>query len=289
MLQPHFNQSSISSLFHVVVDNDATATRVLEIMLREKAGRVTFMPLNRLKPKNPPLPDNETEGTFPLMKKLRFAPELEKAFQQVFGKTCVCPNLTVAAAYVKSHGVNTITLDGDKVERKGAITGGYHDFRRSRVEAINNLTIRRNKFEEYEKASKEVKDAIMKWDQEITHVSGKISVNQAKQGQIREERERVMEEGTSLTQEKHVLEGRIGKFEADILDLETELVQLTAKVDGYKAEVGTPLVNGLTPDEEAEIERLSKDGERLKQAMIKLTEQVNEVCSALPPLTFAVG
>ncbi len=40
-----------ASLFHVVVDNDETASRLLEVMNREKSGRVTFMPLNRLHPK----------------------------------------------------------------------------------------------------------------------------------------------------------------------------------------------------------------------------------------------
>jgi structural maintenance of chromosome 3 (chondroitin sulfate proteoglycan 6) len=32
-----------------VVDTDETATKVLDAMSREKAGRVTFMPLNRLR------------------------------------------------------------------------------------------------------------------------------------------------------------------------------------------------------------------------------------------------
>lgn len=49
-----------TSLFHVVVDNDATATKVLELMKREKAGRVTFMPLNRLKPKEVQYPQDDS-------------------------------------------------------------------------------------------------------------------------------------------------------------------------------------------------------------------------------------
>ena len=46
---------------------------------------------------------------------VQYDPELQKAFQQVFGKTCVCRDLTIAAAYVKSHGINTITQDGNVV------------------------------------------------------------------------------------------------------------------------------------------------------------------------------
>lgn len=38
-----------SSLFQVVVDNDETATKILERMVKDKSGRITFMPLNRLR------------------------------------------------------------------------------------------------------------------------------------------------------------------------------------------------------------------------------------------------
>ena len=61
--------------------------------------------------------------------------------QQVFGRTAVCRDLNVAAAYVRSHGLNTITLDGDKVDRKGALTGGFHDVRRSRIDAVRNVRV----------------------------------------------------------------------------------------------------------------------------------------------------
>src|SRR5882762_4407112 len=153
------------SLFHIVVDNDATASKVLDIMIKEKTGRVTFMPLNRLKPKNPPPPN--AQDAIPLIDKLRYDPAHQKVFQQVFGKTCVCRDLTLAAAYVKSHGINTITLDGDRVDRKGALTGGYHDIRRSRLEAIKNVTAWKAKFDTEEKRVTEVKATSLEIDQKV--------------------------------------------------------------------------------------------------------------------------
>lgn len=37
------------SLFHVVVDTDETATAIVNVLDKEKLGRLSFMPLNRLK------------------------------------------------------------------------------------------------------------------------------------------------------------------------------------------------------------------------------------------------
>ncbi len=157
----------VLSLFHVVVDTDETASKVLDAMLKEKTGRVMFMPLNRLKPKNPTMPNSH--DIEPLIQKIQYDPKYEKAFQQVFGKTCVCKELTMAAAYVKSHGINTITLDGDKVDRRG---GGYHDIRRSRIEAIKSVTTCRGKCDGSQAKSQEVKIAASRLEHDITQIGG---------------------------------------------------------------------------------------------------------------------
>ena len=70
------------SLFHVVVDTDETAQRVLDVMNREKSGRITFMPLNRLRSKAVPYPTASTEA-FPLIKKLKYQDVYATAMQQV--------------------------------------------------------------------------------------------------------------------------------------------------------------------------------------------------------------
>jgi structural maintenance of chromosome 3 (chondroitin sulfate proteoglycan 6) len=267
--------TGISSLFHVVVDTDETASKVLDIMLKEKTGRVTFMPLNRLKPKNPPAPNSSDAE--PLIEKLRFDRKYEKSFQQVFGKTCVCRDLTIAAAYVKSHGINTITLDGDKVDRKGALTGGYHDVRRSRIEAIKNVKSWRMKHETENAKSQEVKNSITKLEQEITQVSGQMTVLVGRQNQIRYSRERLLEESTMLSNSKEKLKERIGKWEQDADELETELSGLEAKVAGYTEELSSPLRNGITHEEEQMIVNLGKEVERRRKEMIELSKRKHEV------------
>lgn len=69
------------SLFFIVVDTEDTAAKILDIMSKEKIGRVTFMPLNRLAVKDVPLPDSP--DVKPMISELKFKPVLQKAFQQV--------------------------------------------------------------------------------------------------------------------------------------------------------------------------------------------------------------
>jgi structural maintenance of chromosome 3 (chondroitin sulfate proteoglycan 6) len=260
-------------LFHVVVDNDDTASKVLEIMLREKTGRVTFMPLNRLKPKNPSIPTSD--DAIPLLDQLEYDEAHEKAFQQVFGKTCVCHNLTIAAAYVKSHGINTITLDGDKVDRKGALTGGYHDVRWSRIDTIKNVQTWRERHSEESKKSKATKARIVELDQEIAQVSGRLTVLNLQQNQIREARDSVQSEGVAYMREKQRLEDRIAKLEQSIEELEQELQSSDEKIKSYKQELGTPLVEGLTQQEEALLDSLAKEVEQRTKQVAELAKEKN--------------
>ncbi|KAJ3769491.1 hypothetical protein FB446DRAFT_216385 [Lentinula raphanica] len=264
-----------NSLFHVVVDNDETASKVLDAMLRDKTGRVTFMPINRLKPKNPPLPNDG--DAIPILEKLRYDNTHAKAFQQVFGKTCVCKDLTVAAAYVKSHGINTITLDGDKVDRKGALTGGFHDIRRSRIEAIKAVSSWRSKYEQDHNKSKETKAAIAEFDQRITQLAGQMSVLAAQQNQIREARERLISEGAMLSKEKEKLTGRLEKLENDVQELETELANLQTKNAGYEAELKTPMAQSLSAEEQSLIETLGVEVEQKRKELVELAKAKNSL------------
>ncbi|RHZ71222.1 hypothetical protein Glove_261g73 [Diversispora epigaea] len=146
------------SLFHVVVDTDDTASRVLDVLNREQNGRVTFMPLNRLRTRRFEYP--QADNVQPMIDVVKFDKTYTKAVEQVFGRTIICDNLEIASQLSKDHDLNGITLDGDRVERKGALTGGYHDVRRRRLEAATNLKKWRKEHSDLDQRANAVKSEI---------------------------------------------------------------------------------------------------------------------------------
>jgi structural maintenance of chromosome 3 (chondroitin sulfate proteoglycan 6) len=258
-------------LWHVVVDTDETASRLLKTMNAEKTGRVTFMPLNRLRPKAAP-PVN-AQDAIPLLSKIAYDPLYAKAFQQVFGRTCVCRDLTLAAAYVKSHGINTITLDGDKVDHKGALSGGYHDVRRSRLDAIRALSNWRTKSDADEGRHKEVKATILELDQQIARLAGQIQVLTSQLAQQKHTRDGLGNAVGALRDEKERVKERIEKLEAQVEDTEGELQESDTQTRSLREELQTPMVGGLTDEEEATIERLNRE---VDQRTTGLTQRTNE-------------
>ncbi|GFF28343.1 chromosome segregation protein sudA [Aspergillus lentulus] len=263
------------SLFHYVVDTDETATKVLEILQQEKAGRVTFMPLNRLRSKPANLP--RASDTIPMIDKLQYDSAYEKAFNHVFGKTIICPNLQVASQYARSHGVNAITPDGDRSDKRGALTGGFHDSRQSRLDAVRNLTKWRDEYENKKNRGAEIRKELEKLDQVITKSVGELQ-------KLEQQRQQVQHSSGPLRQElrskRDLLLQKNDSLDAKrkaLRNIETNLAALNDQVNAFEAELKTPFQKALSNEEEAQLESLSVVAQDLRRQYQELSAQRSEL------------
>jgi structural maintenance of chromosome 3 (chondroitin sulfate proteoglycan 6) len=138
-----------NSLFHVVVETDAIATKLIQELNKRKAGRVTFVPLNRINPDHPKYPALSRDEAVPMIEQLQYDKRFEKAMLQIFAKTLIARDLKIAAHLALEHNLNTITINGDRVDKKGALTGGSVEFHlRSRLQAQADIRLQSEKLQE---------------------------------------------------------------------------------------------------------------------------------------------
>jgi structural maintenance of chromosome 3 (chondroitin sulfate proteoglycan 6) len=263
------------SLFHYVVDNDETATKVLEILQKEKAGRVTFMPLNRLRSKPSNMP--RASDTIPMLDKLQFDPAYERAFQHVFGKTIICPNLQVAAQYARSHGVNAITPEGDRSDKRGALTGGYHDSRQSRLDAVKNVSKWRDEYETKRNRGTEIRKELEKLDQLITKAVGELQKLEQQKHQVQNSSGPLRQE---LRSKRDLLQKNTDSLDAKrraLRNVESNLAALNDQVNSFQGEMSSPFQKALTNEEEALLERLSGTVQELRRKYQELSSQRSEL------------
>ncbi|CAG7970849.1 unnamed protein product [Penicillium salamii] len=263
------------SLFHYVVDTDETATTVLEILQKEKAGRVTFMPLNRLRSR--PLDMPRASDTIPMIEKLQYDPAYERAFQHVFGKTIICPNLQVASQYARSHGVNAITPEGDRSDKRGALTGGYHDSRSSRLDAVKNVGKWRDECETKRSRGTEIRKELEQLDQMITKAVGELQ-------KLEQQRHQVQNSSGPLRQElrgkRDLLQNKKDTLDAKrraLRNLESSLAALNDQVNASQAELSTPFQKALTGEEEERLETLGAAIKELRQQYQELSGERSEL------------
>jgi structural maintenance of chromosome 3 (chondroitin sulfate proteoglycan 6) len=264
-----------NSLFHYVVDNDDTATRVMEILNKERAGRVTFMPLNRLKPKVPKFPN--AQDARPLMSLIQFDEKYEKAVQQVFGKSIICQNLTVAGQYARTHGVNAVTPEGDRSDKKGALTGGYHDPRSSRLAATKALVDARQAFDTARARGTELRRKLDKLDQTITGKVGEIQKLEQRKNHAQNQygllRQELKTKVDLLRNKKESLDAK----QRQEAELAAKVKALSDQQNAYEAEKATEFKKALTATEESQLENLAKTVKDLQQQYSKVASERSEV------------
>ncbi|MFM7634413.1 MAG: chromosome segregation protein SMC [Cyanobacteriota bacterium] len=121
-------------LGQVVVDDDRIAARVIELLKQRRAGRLTFLPLNKIRGGGSPsgaaalqrggVPGGS--GAAGLVGRavdlVRHEPVYAEVFRYVFGDTLVFSDL--ASARRELGRCRAVTLEGELLEKSGAMTGG---------------------------------------------------------------------------------------------------------------------------------------------------------------------
>jgi chromosome segregation protein len=112
-------------LAHLVVDDDAVAAAGIQLLKRQRGGRATFLPLNKIRsPHFTPLPLwNRPDGFIDYASNLIDCDDrYREVFAYVFGSTVVFTALDAARRQMGEYRI--VTLDGELLETSGAMTGG---------------------------------------------------------------------------------------------------------------------------------------------------------------------
>ncbi|WP_041391299.1 chromosome segregation protein SMC [Prochlorococcus marinus] len=115
----------------IVVDNDQIAARAIDLLKTKKAGRLTFLPLNKIKSSG----DNSKLKSFSnatnrymegliggAIELVKFESIYKGVFSYVFGDTLVFKDINSARSYLGRY--RSVTLGGELLEKSGAMTGG---------------------------------------------------------------------------------------------------------------------------------------------------------------------
>ncbi|MDO5844256.1 MAG: chromosome segregation protein SMC [Methanocorpusculum sp.] len=109
-------------LNNIIVDSDQTGANAIRYLKDEKLGRLTFLPLNKMKPQ-PPLPTLGGNGIIDYaINLIDFDEEYRGAFNLVFGQTVVVDTLDAGRRLMGKY--RMVTLDGELLDKGGSMTGG---------------------------------------------------------------------------------------------------------------------------------------------------------------------
>ncbi len=257
-------------LANVVVDDDSVGQRCIEHLKSRNAGRATFLPMtemhSRSLPSAPALP-GVVDFAYNL---IDFDTQYAEVFSYVVGDTLVVEDMETARDLMGEY--RLVTLEGDLVEKSGAMTGGSssgsrYAFTKSGKGQLQRVAERITELQEEKQsvredlrdvesrlddardrqtdAAEQVRDieaSIESVESDRTEIEERIERLESELESIEEERESVAEQMESIEADIEAKDGEIGAVESDIEDLEAEIAdseipELTGKAEEIRGEI----------------------------------------------------
>nr|WP_315862734.1 chromosome segregation protein SMC [Thermosynechococcus vestitus] len=229
-------------LGNIVVADDSVAAAAIAILKRERAGRATFLPLNKMaRPK--PLPPISLEGCVDYALNLvTFEPQYAPIFAYVFGSTLVFESLEAARQYLGQY--RMVTLEGDLLEPSGAMTGGSYS-------RTNTLRFGQGVTPQESAEVQQVRDRLGELErlldrllQERTQKQGRVNdlsqaLSEARQSHRDRQRqwEQLQQQQQHLNRQQADLSRQQQHISQELTAAETELAHLEARLPELEAEL----------------------------------------------------
>ena len=227
-------------LYSIVVENEDVAKKCIEFLKKERIGRATFLPLNKLQPF---IFDDYSilnkDGVVGVASKIiKYDIKFMRAMEFVFGNTLIVKDLEKAKE-IGIGKVRMVTLDGDLIERSGAMTGGYYS------SPLIVRSFEKKELNSYLEQRKRLRERISDLEAELHELEEKLSrlkesserkeflslekiriVSQRELEKLRERRKNLMERKISV-------QAALNNLAIERTRIETELENAKMEVETY--------------------------------------------------------
>ncbi|MFE1745515.1 chromosome segregation protein SMC [Coleofasciculus sp. H7-2] len=234
-------------LGNLVVEDDGVAAAGIELLKQKRAGRITFLPLNKIQPPR----FSQTVALSYANGFIDYAVNLidcearyRDIFAYVFGSTVIFETLNDARRHLGQHRI--VTLDGELLESSGAMTGGSSNQRSGlhfgtadAAESAEAAALR-NRLQEIERILERCGEIINSLTAKAKHLSQELTEAKAKRREQELQCEQLHKEIKNLiaqaeqarsllsknTQEFNTAESRLASLDAELPAQEAQLQQL---------------------------------------------------------------
>ena len=252
---------------NIIVEDEAAATRAIEFLKKNRAGRATFLPLTTIKPRQ--LPDHhrttieKSAGFLGLASSLvSYESSLDSIFQNLLGTTAIFDTVEHARAAARQvrYQVRMVTLDGTELRTGGSYAGGANRnnntiFIKPELDALLEEIKQKNiSLKEQEEAVQILQNQLSQAKQVLEQI--KTDGEQARLAEQKanlayEQLAKRVEELTSLknlqeqelagqsaldiSEEKDRLQARLTEIEQEKTDITAEIEQVKSNKDAVQA------------------------------------------------------
>ena len=273
-------------LANVVVEDDGVGQRCIEHLKSRNAGRATFLPLTEMDRRSLPSPPDLPGVVDFAYNLVDFDERYAGVFSYVLGDTLVVEDMETARDLMGE--LRLVTLEGDLVEKSGAMTGGSSggsrysfsggEGRLQRVaERITNLEDDRQELRE-----------------ELADVEERLEDARDRRSEAADQLREIQAEIERREREYEETEERIAELEDELEEIEAERAEVSEQMDEIEAEIETveEEIDGIEATiadleseiEDSELPALTDEAESLREEIDEREDELEDLDGRLNEL-----
>ena len=276
---------------NIVVEDDKVAESYIKELRKNKVGRATFLPINKLK--TPKIREyKKVEGVIGLAKELvKCDKRFQKVFDYVFADTLVVADIE-AAREVGIGKIRMVTLDGDLITAGGAMTGGFYE----------KSTVTFSSTEERKKRLGSIRKEITKLRDEQSGVEAELKKTEALAdlairdagGEDKINLEVLKERGSNITEKIDLLKkdieelkrisGELGARQKDLVNEKSEAGGNTLRLEKKEKSLAEKLDLEAFKELNETLRRIDDEIHRIRDKKFKIQAQENSLNSGVDSL-----
>lgn len=242
----------------VIVDDDGVAEQCLNYLKKKKAGKLTFLPMNKMLNGRPRakaiMVRNSGDSLGYVFENISFDKKYENIVWYGFQDCLVLPDVQVARKHMT--GVRLVTLDGDIFEASGAITGGFSEKREDVSEKrISDLAEKMNEI-----------------SSEVEMIKTQLEVDRAELDRVSTELATTTKTVDSGSSQITVYEEIRDKSSSDLKKIRSEMEDLKNRI--REAEEGLNVVKASRDTMVSERDSLQAEKEKLNEQMSAISPEL---------------
>lgn len=266
---------------NIITSDEEDAKWLIEYLKRKKYGRVTFLPLNAIKPR---FIDSTyaralgTNGCYGAADKLvSYHPKFDRVIKGLLGGTVIVDDMdtAVSLARLTRYAFKIVTLEGDVINPQGSITGG------SKKNDIANIFSHERELNELNEKIGKIEEALSASEAEK---KAKISQHDQIEAEINEVRTNIHSlevESAAKTENKNKSEQILGELESEIRTTEKNLNEATAKLAKIDDDLGSVAkLENLISSKTQDTKDSDKENQQLFDALKRSRDELSEELTA---------
>lgn len=266
---------------NIVCEKDRNAKQAISLLKSNKAGRLTFLPVESVKYQPVKISRGimESAGFKGMASDLvQYDSRYEGIFGYLLGRVAIVDNMDIAVLLSKEagNGIRFVTLDGEIINASGAITGGKYK------NASANLLARRSEIETLKAQISSLKDEYFHAEEQLKKNSEKGNALSAEEETLEKDRRRLELEGADLAAQIKALRESGKDIEQNTARNERELESIAHDFENAEEMSRDALRQAEEAEEEikhldAEVELTMEENEKLKEKVSEASEEITKV------------